>query len=88
MLIASTQTKDKFLLNAEYSVSGFLVGTTVNKKTVQIQGQTETNHVELPVLVPDKELVYPMPHEEYINGYLGAYKDNEFVKKMLNELHS
>ncbi|AOZ94932.1 hypothetical protein [Paenibacillus crassostreae] len=87
ILVYSTQTNDKFLLNAEYSISGFLVGTDTTKLTVHLQGQTETNYVELPVIVPDKELVYPMPHEEYINGYLGAYSDDEFLKKMLDELH-
>ncbi|WP_240417382.1 hypothetical protein [Paenibacillus periandrae] len=86
--VYSTQTKDKFLLNAEYSISGFLVGTAMNKITVHLQGQTESNYVELPVIVPDKELVYPIPHEEYIQGYLGAYEDDEFVKKMLDELYN
>lgn len=56
------------------------------KITVDIQGQTETNHVKLPAMVPDKELIYPLPHEEYIYGYLGAYEDEEFVKKMMDEL--
>lgn len=83
--VYSTQTKDQFLLNAEYSISGFLVGTAMNKITVNIQGQTETNYVDLLALVPDKELIYPLPHDEYINGYLGAYNDNEFVEKILNE---
>jgi hypothetical protein len=88
ILVCSTQPKDEFLLKAEYSISGFIVGTSMTKMTVNLQGQTETNYVELPVIVPDKELVHPMPREEYINGYLGAYNDNEFLEKMLNELRN
>jgi hypothetical protein len=88
MLVYSTQTHDKFLLDAEYSISGFLVGTAMYRITVKLQGQTETNHVELPAMVPDKELIYPMPYEEYIYGYFGAYEDEEFLKRMMDELHN
>lgn len=87
MLIYSTQNPDYFLLDAQYSISGFIVGTSMHKVTIHLQGQTETNHVMLPAMVPDKELVYPMLYDEYIYGYLGSYEDEEFVEKMLNELY-
>jgi len=87
MLVFSTLTKEQLMLDGIYSISGLLAGTTMYKVTVHLQGQTETNFVKLPVLVADEELIFPLSYEEYFFGYLGAYDDEEFVQRMLEELY-
>jgi len=85
MIVFSTQTTDHFILDGVYSISGFFIGETMYKTTAQQQNQTDTNNENLPIMVADEDLIFPMSYEEYFFGYLAAYDNEEFVQRIMKD---